>query len=597
MCSGGARGAIGEATAYAAQRRQFGQPIATFGAIRHKLGEMTIREYAVESMLYRTAGLIDARRSRARTTAVRRWRRSRSSPSRRPSLKVAASEMLDFVLDENVQIHGGNGFVHDYPAERHYRDARVNRIFEGTNEINRLLIPGMLARRAVKGDMPLIPAARRLQDEILTPGFRRGRRRSVRRPSGRTVAAMKKVALMVLGTAMQTYGDKLSEQQEVLSTARTSSSTSMPRKALSCAQRSRRTNCRRRQRRSSLPTTPRRPRRDRRARTALAAMSEGDTLRTLLAALRRRAEESRRSIPSRCAAPSPMRPRAAEGISFLARGYVFEILHIVLALLGVLGIAACTVREVPYEDEIAAWRIRQGPLHARVLGVAGGRQRTGGISAADILSDQPGIPCAGVRSTSAASTTSSRCRRQPARSAGCSASARSRFTLKGQPLKLTAFAEENDAQLRRLFVPFRDLTNGSETYPAGRYLDLERTATGVYDLDFNRAYHPFCLFNATYDCPVPPRENRLPMPSDSGRRSKLGEPHKVIRRDRLRFRRRPGRLRATAPARLPGVLEALGFSLPREKYYSTYLGYDDAGVFRQWLRRATGRSTIRNCRR
>ena len=83
--------------------------------------------------------------------------------------KVAGSETLDFVLDENVQIHGGNGFVRDYPAERHYRDARVNRIFEGTNEINRLLIPGMLMRRALKGELPLIPAAKKLQDEILSP--------------------------------------------------------------------------------------------------------------------------------------------------------------------------------------------------------------------------------------------------------------------------------------------------------------------------------------------------------------------------------------------------------------------------------------------
>ena len=96
------------------------------------------------------------------------------------------------------------------------------------------------------------------------------------------------------------------------------------------------------------------------------------------------------------------------------------------------------------------------------------------------------------------------------------------FTLKGQPLKLTAFAEATDTDLRRLFVPFHDLTNGSETYPGGRYLDLERTATGVYDLDFNRAYHPFCLFNATYDCPVPPRENRLPLPVRAG--ETLGRP-------------------------------------------------------------------------
>src|SRR5205814_7962292 len=84
-------------------------------------------------------------------------------------LKVTSSETLDFILDENVQIHGGNGFVHDYPAERHYRDARVNRIFEGTNEINRLLIPGMLARRAAKGDVGVIAAAKALQDELMAP--------------------------------------------------------------------------------------------------------------------------------------------------------------------------------------------------------------------------------------------------------------------------------------------------------------------------------------------------------------------------------------------------------------------------------------------
>lgn len=90
------------------------------------------------------------------------------------------------------------------------------------------------------------------------------------------------------------------------------------------------------------------------------------------------------------------------------------------------------------------------------------------------------------------------------------------FTLKDVRLKLTAFAEESDTQLARLFVPFFDRTNGSETYPGGRYLDLERTATGVYDLDFNRAYSPYCHFNPKYDCPVPPRENRLPVPVRAG---------------------------------------------------------------------------------
>lgn len=93
-----------------------------------------------------------------------------------------------------------------------------------------------------------------------------------------------------------------------------------------------------------------------------------------------------------------------------------------------------------------------------------------------------------------------------------------KFTLKGQPLTLSAFVDATTNDVRRLFVPFGDLTNGTETYPGGRYLDLDRTATGIYDLDFNRAYHPFCVFNAEYDCPYPPRENRLPVPIRAGER-------------------------------------------------------------------------------
>lgn len=92
------------------------------------------------------------------------------------------------------------------------------------------------------------------------------------------------------------------------------------------------------------------------------------------------------------------------------------------------------------------------------------------------------------------------------------------FTLKGKPETLTAFVDASENDMRRLFVPFADLTNGTETYQGGRYLDLDRTATGLYDLDFNRAYHPFCLYNAGYDCPVPPRENRLTIPIRAGER-------------------------------------------------------------------------------
>jgi alkylation response protein AidB-like acyl-CoA dehydrogenase len=283
MCSGGARFVVGEAAAYAAQRRQFGQPIATFGAIRHKLAEMAIREYAVEAMLYRTAGLIDtalqgSHASAAVLAALEEYAVEASI------LKVAASEMLDFVLDENVQIHGGNGFVKDYPAERHYRDARVNRIFEGTNEINRLLVPGMLARRAVKGGLPLIPAARKLQDELLTPSLPEPLGDGPLANEQRIVAAMKKVALMVLGTAMQTYGERLADQQEVLSgTADIIMDVYAAESAMLRAQQATPLHADA----AAVYVNDAAGRVEITARNVLAAMTEGDTLRTLLAALRR----------------------------------------------------------------------------------------------------------------------------------------------------------------------------------------------------------------------------------------------------------------------------------------------------------------------
>src|SRR5262245_15806744 len=293
MCSGGARLAIGEAAAYAAQRRQFGKPIASFGAIKQKIGEMVAREYAVEAMLYRTTGLIDAMleagHSPAQILAALEEFAIEAS-----ILKVASSETLDFILDENVQIHGGNGFVRDYPAERHYRDARVNRIFEGTNEINRLLIPGMLARRALKGDLALIPAAKRLMDEIMAPPSMEAVGDGPLEAERRTVGAMKKIALMVLGTAMQTYGEKLADEQEVLLAAAdiiidVYGAESAVLRALRLA------DARSGQASSGdLHVAAARTfvndaavRVEASAKTALAAMADGDTLRTLLAALRR----------------------------------------------------------------------------------------------------------------------------------------------------------------------------------------------------------------------------------------------------------------------------------------------------------------------
>ena len=283
MCSGGARALVGEAASYAAERRQFGQPIAKFGAIRHKLAEMAIREYAVEAMLYRTAGLIDStlqdsHASAAVLAALEEYAIEASI------LKVAASEMLDFVVDENVQVHGGNGFVRDYPAERHYRDARVNRIFEGTNEINRLLVPGMLARRAVKGGLPLIPAARKLQDELLTPTLAEPPGEGPLANEQRTVTAMKKIALMALGTAMQTYGESLADQQEVLSAiADIIIDVYAAESALLRAQQATPLHADA----AAVCVNDAAARVEMTARNVLAAMTEGDNLRTLLAALRR----------------------------------------------------------------------------------------------------------------------------------------------------------------------------------------------------------------------------------------------------------------------------------------------------------------------
>ena len=192
------------------------------------------------------------------------------------------------MLDENVQIHGGNGFVKDYPAERHYRDARVNRIFEGTNEINRLLIPGMLIRRALKGDLPLISAARKLQDEILAGPAPEARGDAPLADQTAAVQAFKKVALMAIGLALQRYGEELTDEQEVLigiadmivavacaeSALLRASSASDAAAALHIDA-------------ASIFINDAALRVDVLAKQMLAAMSDGDTLRTNLAALRR----------------------------------------------------------------------------------------------------------------------------------------------------------------------------------------------------------------------------------------------------------------------------------------------------------------------
>ncbi|MCR4374941.1 MAG: acyl-CoA dehydrogenase family protein [Acidobacteria bacterium] len=292
MCSGGAKMAIGQATKYALARRQFGQPIASFGAIRHKLAEMTARAYGVESALYRTTGLIDETIARGSGTPAVSLAALEEFAIEASLLKVGSSEMIDYVLDENVQIHGGNGFVHDYPAERHYRDARVNRIFEGTNEINRLLAPGMLIKRALKGGVPLIQAAKRLQDELLAPpaGVAGGGTAPADLLAG-PVTGMKKAAVMVLGLAMQTYGIALEQEQEVLMLASDiMMDTFMAESALLRAGQAAAAGAPSASLHADAAavfTHDAALRVDAAARTAIQAMTGGDTQRTMLAALRR----------------------------------------------------------------------------------------------------------------------------------------------------------------------------------------------------------------------------------------------------------------------------------------------------------------------
>jgi alkylation response protein AidB-like acyl-CoA dehydrogenase len=302
MCGGGAQAAIGEAAKYAAERRQFGQPIASFGAIKHKIGEMVVRAYAIESLLYRIAGMVD-RRIAASEHGTRRGEHAAAGDGsaalaafeeyamEASIAKVAGSEMLNFVLDENIQIHGGNGYVRDYPAERHFRDARVNRIFEGTNEINRLLIPGMLARRAAKNELPVIAAAKALQEELLGPPAPPSMDDGLLAEERRSVELFKKSTLMVFGVALQTYGQKLGDQQEVLMHVADMlidvfAAESAVLRALAASKAP--------AARAPLHVDAARVfvsdaamRVEASAKQALAAMVEGDTLRTMLSALRR----------------------------------------------------------------------------------------------------------------------------------------------------------------------------------------------------------------------------------------------------------------------------------------------------------------------
>jgi len=221
-CIGGARLALVHMIRYAKERIAFGKPIAEFGLIQRKISTSATRLYAAESMAYRTVGMIDA--SLAQLTPEQAHapreiqKRIEEYAVECSILKVYGSEMLSMVADELVATMGGYGYVEEYPAERFYRDARINRIFEGTNEINRMIITGWLMKRAISGQLPLLGAIKKLMDEVMQPPSfdAGGDAGELLAREAEVLAAVKKIALFAAGVASQRFMTALQEQQEVM---------------------------------------------------------------------------------------------------------------------------------------------------------------------------------------------------------------------------------------------------------------------------------------------------------------------------------------------------------------------------------------------
>ncbi|MGD0957931.1 MAG: acyl-CoA dehydrogenase family protein [Candidatus Acidiferrales bacterium] len=296
-CVGGAKQVLAIASKYSKERTAFGKSICEFGLIKAKLGEMAIRTYALESMIYRTAGTIEAAVSTAGKDKVQQAMEVLEEYAIESSIsKVVGSETLDYCVDEAVQIFGGYGFHEDYPVARAYRDSRINRIFEGTNEINRLVIIQMLMKRAMGGILPLIPAAMKLGEELLAgPSLEEA-------PAGafaeeeRSLSQAKKIFLLAAGAAVQKFRDQLANQQEIVgSLANIVMDVYAVESSLRRAQKAAGAHGQAAALMADATrafTCDAMDRIEKEARTALAATVEGDTLVTQLAALRRFAKHA-----------------------------------------------------------------------------------------------------------------------------------------------------------------------------------------------------------------------------------------------------------------------------------------------------------------
>jgi hypothetical protein len=278
FANGGAREVLRVSTRYAKLRKAFGKSIAEFGLIQEKLAEMAVRIYVNESMTYRVVGEIQRRLEgfswEAPDAAQRLLKAVEEYAAECSFVKVFASEMLDYVVDEGVQIHGGYGYHQDYLVEQAYRDSRINRIFEGTNEINRLLAAGMLLKRAQRGVLPLVDAVKKLQTEVLSGAA-----------GTDTIANAKKIGLFLLGVAYEKFRDKIEERQEVLARI---TDVLMNAYAIESAQlRACKSGYENASDMAAVFAEDAMTAIESRARTVLAACSEGDALRANLAVLRR----------------------------------------------------------------------------------------------------------------------------------------------------------------------------------------------------------------------------------------------------------------------------------------------------------------------